>query len=207
MNKQTDFSLTIASVPLPFEGVTGIRQHNAIQSWSLLRPKPEILLLSNDDIIEITQEYDCKYVMAIGENEVGDLSIQSIFRQIDKYMSGRLVCYIDCDVILTDDFLPAVQHIAANWQDFIIVSGRYSIQQDELVNFANPAWQQLIRLKINRYHNHGSDFTVYHRGLYHDIPDFSIGCGAWDGWRMAYALKQGLWVAYGLCAQARVRDG
>src|ERR1700687_5147464 len=40
--------LTIFSAPKAFDGHVGIIQENAIQSWLCLRPKPKIILFSNE---------------------------------------------------------------------------------------------------------------------------------------------------------------
>lgn len=57
-NIQPTLNLTIFAVPKPFRGQIGIIQRNAIQSWTKLKLRPEIILLGNDEgTQEIAREF------------------------------------------------------------------------------------------------------------------------------------------------------
>ena len=45
---RSTLGISIFTVPKPFIGKIGIIQHNAITSWTLLKPKPEIILFGDE---------------------------------------------------------------------------------------------------------------------------------------------------------------
>jgi hypothetical protein len=179
---------------LPFADneLTITHQHNAIKSWTLLEPKPEMLLLADEvGTQEAAQKYGCIHIPTVGKNELGDLSMQSIFRLIDTTATYDTIAYVDCDAILMSDFIPMIEYVTAHWDNFAVICGRLSVKLDHHLDFDAADWEDALRSHICRYHNHGTDYYVYRRGLYHDMPDFSIGCGAWDGWAIWYAMQKG----------------
>ena len=54
--------LTLFTVPRPFKKDIDIIQHNAIKSWSLLSPKPEIILIGDDyGVGDVARELGAKH--------------------------------------------------------------------------------------------------------------------------------------------------
>jgi len=187
--------LTIVSVPLPFSGnqLTIDHQHNAIKSWTLLEPRPEIILLGNEyGIAEVAEQYNVHHVPEIGRNELGDLSMRSIFRQADKYASNDWISYTDTDVILLDDFMPMFFYLVTTFCEFVSCAGRWDANIPGRLDFDNPDWQKAATDSIFKLHPRGADYCIYRTGFYHEMPDFSIGRGWWDGWRMGYPFKVGV---------------
>ena len=80
---------------------------------------------------------------------------------------------------------------------FLLGGYRRAIRIKEALTFA-PGWQRALRNRVaqhgrmyNKTRGAGSDYAVFRNGLFVDVPDFSLGRGHWDGWRMWYALQQG----------------
>ena len=185
-------NLTILSVPLPFRPGTSVRQRNAIHSWTLLRPKPEIVLFENEKgVAEIAEEFGLRHVPNTERNEVGDISMRSIFRLGDELATHDLVMYVDSDVIVMSDFMPVIDYITRHYDSFTVCAGRWSARDVPAIDFSDPGWEKMVRDKVYRQHDHGSDFSVYRRGFFESMPDFSIGQGHWDGWRMGHVLQRG----------------
>jgi hypothetical protein len=188
-------NLTIISVPLPFGSGTNTRQRNAIRSWTLLKPKPEIILFEDEKgVSEIAEEFGLRHVPNTEKNEVGDISMRSIFRLGDELATHDLIMYVDTDVILMSDFMPVVDYVVARYDDFVLCAGRWSVggaRDVPVIDFDDPEWEKQVRDEIHRQHDHGSDFSVHKRGFFKDMPDFSIGQGHWDGWRMGHVLQRG----------------
>jgi hypothetical protein len=188
-------NLTLATVPLPFKGnqLTITHQHNAIKSWTLLEPRPNIILLGDEiGTKDAASQYNAMHVPGIGVNELGDLSMRSIFRKIDQKAETDWICYIDTDVILLDDFMPTFEYLIARYHNFSTCGGRWDANIPNKVNFDSPDWRKYVCNQVFKQHNKGSDYCIYRKGFYHNIPDFSIGRGAWDGWRMGYPKSIGV---------------
>jgi len=180
---------------MPFKGnqLTITHQHNSIHSWTLLDPRPEIILFGYEEgVAEAAEQYGVRHVPGIGVNELGNLSMRSIFREADKAASNDWIAYIDTDVILINDFMPTVKYLINKYPNFSSCAGRWDADIQSPVDFSSSTWEKSVLDRVFKQHNKGSDYCIYRRGFYHSMPDFSIGRGHWDGWRMGYPKTVGV---------------
>ncbi len=64
--------LTLFAIPKAFRGHINTIQRNAIKSWTLLNPKPEIILLGDDEgTAEVAQEFGLIHIPEVDRNEYG----------------------------------------------------------------------------------------------------------------------------------------
>lgn len=184
-------NLTIVSVPFPFNdnAITVLHQHNAIRSW-LQQEVPVALIGDEHGIKETASQYNVQHIGEIARNELGDLSMRSIFKRINENVSTDWIAYLDTDAILLDDFLRMFEQCSQRWDNCLMCAGRWDAKIDYEINFENPYWQRNAKNKIFKLHMKGSDYFVYRRGQFQHIPDFSIGRGWWDGWMIGAALKK-----------------
>jgi len=189
--------ITIFTVPLPFLGSDKDNQCNAIKSWTLLNPRPEIILIGDESgVSEFAAENDIRHSPNIGYTVDGHISIASMFEIGQREASYDIVALVDSDIILMNDFLDTVS-LYKDTQKFLLGGYRRAIQIGSPLTFL-PGWQQELKTRVTQ-HGHkfsknagaGSDYAVFRKGLFVDVPDFSLGLGHWDGWRMWYALQQG----------------
>lgn len=184
-------SLTLVTVPLPFDGPKGLAQRNALGSWLLLNPRPEIIFIDEKGgLDDIARRVGARIVGGVERTEYG-MSMRSIFRLIDEHATHDLIAYVDLDVILGQSFMTAIQYCAAQYDEFLMGGGRWSAKGMKAVNFADPVWQSKVWSRVFKNHHKGSDYAVYRRGTFENMPDFTIGLGAWDGWRMGEILRRG----------------
>ena len=110
--KSGDIMLTLFTVAKPFRGEFAAIQRNAILSWTRLRPHCEILLLGDEEGFgEIASETGVVRVPMIERNEFGTPFVNSIFSEAEKHARFEYLCYINADILLLNDFLPAVRQI------------------------------------------------------------------------------------------------
>ena len=58
--------LTLFAIPKAFRGEFNQIQRNAITSWTLLEPKPEIILLGDDEgTAEVAKEFGVRHVSGV----------------------------------------------------------------------------------------------------------------------------------------------
>ena len=101
--------LTIFALPKPFRGHIATIQRNAIGSWARLRPSCQILLLGSEEgTAEIAKEFDVCHVPEVAVNEYGTPLLNDLFEKAEKLARYELLCYVNCDIILMDDFIQAV---------------------------------------------------------------------------------------------------
>jgi len=185
--------LTIFTTPKPFIGHDGIIQTNAIRSWKFLRPECEIILFGNDKgTAETASELGVQHVPDLECNKFGTPLISSMFKIAQEKASHPLLCYINADIILLSDFLPAIESISGG--KFLIVGQRWDLDLSELVDFKNAEWESKIRACLadngTLHSKSGMDYFVYPKGLFDNLPPFAIGRTAWDCWLIYRAREQ-----------------
>ena len=181
--------LTMFSIPKPFHGHIKVIQTNAIRSWTLLHPRPEIILVGDDEgTAEVAKELGLRHVPEVECNEYGTPLVNSVFYKGQATASYPLVCYINADIILMGDFVKAVQLILDEipGMDFLAVGRRWNVELIEPWNFENPTWERELRAHVT---THGKldppssiDYFLFPKGLWEDIPPFSLGRTRWDNW-------------------------
>lgn len=187
--------LTIFTVPKPFRAHIGIIQRNAIESWTLLEPKPEIILFGNEKgTAEIAREFRIRYISDRICNESGIPLIGDIFQRAREVAENNILAYVNADIILMSDFMRAVERIKDK-KKFLMVGQRWDFDIREELNFENPNWETELRekvLKSGKLHSKtGIDYFVFNKGLYKKIPPFVIRT-IWDEWLLYEAWRQGI---------------
>ena len=179
--------ITFFACPKSFQGNINIIQKNAIKSWTLLRPKPEVILMGIDQgVAEISEEFDLVHIAGIDRNEYGTPLVNSIFQVAQEKATYPIVCYINSDIMLTNDFMQAVETVAAKMPRFLVLGQRTDININEAWNFDSADWEaelkSLLAQKGTLHAPSGIDYFCFPRGMYTDIPPFAIGRLEWDNW-------------------------
>ena len=178
--------ITIFTIPKPFIGHINVIQRNAIQSWTYLHPKCEIVLCGNDSgTEEVSKEYNIKCIPDIERNEFGTPYLSSAFKEVKKAASNELMCYVNSDIIFLKDFISSIKRI--NIDKFLIIGNRWNIDVTEEINFHNGNWEDNIKecVKINGSLQPpiGSDYFVFKKSeSLSCIPQFAVGRPGWDNW-------------------------
>jgi hypothetical protein len=189
--------ITLFACPKPFRGQTDIIQRNAIESWTRLRPKPEIILLGTDvGLAEVCREFGLIHAKEIIRNEYGTPLVNSVFKVGQEKASYPVVCYINSDIILMSGFIRSVETVAARMPKFLILGQRQDINMDRHWNFDSDDWEEDMALLVARkgvlHPPNGIDFFCFPRGMYTEIPPFAIGRFAWDNWLVWQAWAKGV---------------
>lgn len=180
--------LTIFACPKPFtDPHIAIIQRNAITSWTLLRPRPEIILFGDEPgVAEICEQLGLTHVPEVERNEYGTPLLNDIFEKAQRLASYDVLCYANADIILMGDFIRAVQRVTM-WRDrFLMVGRRWDVDITKPLSFEQPDWEKQVRslaLNTNRPRSdEWIDYFVFARSLLLEMPGFAIGRCAWDNW-------------------------
>ena len=189
--------LTIFSTPKPFKGHIGIIQRNAITSWTMLRPRPEILLFGNEPGTEaICRELGLRHLSEVSSTAYGAPLLRDLFQKAERSAQNDLLCYVNADIMLLRDFSNALQEASKVGRKFLMVARRWDIFLDRLWDFASDEYGQKLREYALREGKQGplpgnSDFFLFSRDLWSSIPDLGIGRGSWDAWLVYEARRLG----------------
>ena len=178
--------LTLFSIPKAFQGHTGIIQRNAIKSWTLMRPRPEIILFGDDEgTAEVAKSFGLRHVAQVARNEYGTPLLNDLFEQAQQAAAHDVLCYVNADVILMSDCFQAVDQVVRWKTCFLLVGQRWDIDIREPLDFFG-GWENDLRARLNSqgvlHPSTGMDYFVFPRRMWGDIPPFAIGRTAWDNW-------------------------
>jgi hypothetical protein len=186
--------LTIFSIPKAFAGHIGIIQRNAIRSWTMLHPEIEIILFGNDDgSAEVAREFGIRHEPKVERNEFGSILVNSAFAMAQRMARHEVVCYVNCDIILLEDFRLALGRVKTAHREFLMVGRRWDVEITKPLPFERPEWERELRDFVSRRGKQRGpdwiDYFAFSRGFYDaDVPPFAIGRTCWDNWLVWKAL-------------------
>jgi hypothetical protein len=186
--------LTLFSAPKPFTNPhIAMIQRNAIMSWTLLEDVEIILLGDEVGLAEIAKEFNVKHFPNVKVNENGVPLISSMFEIARENSNSDLLCIINADMILMDDFVETTKQAIKLKDKFVLLSQRWDYDITSPIDFAE-GWQLKLRKNVkeqNQLHRPaGSDFFLFPKSCYQDIPNFTIGRAGWDNWMIYKARKE-----------------
>lgn len=166
-----------------------------MRSWLSLRPKPKIVLFSNEaDTADAARRLNV-LVSAVETNSHGTPLLSNMFSQADTLAAGDLVAFISADIILTQRIVEAAR-IALEWsRRFLLVGQRHDVDVRRLLEF-DEGWEERWANKAvarGKLHSPGAvDLFLYPRGQYEHMPPFAIGRTAYDNWLLWNTVDSGI---------------
>jgi hypothetical protein len=188
--------ITLFSAPKPFTNPhIAIIQRNAIKSWTLL-PDVEILLLGQEPgLAEAARDLDVKQIPNVKCNENSTPLVSSMFQLARENSKSDLLCIINADMILMPDFLEAARRSHMLRDKFVLLSQRWDLDVTGPIEFTE-GWQNRLQSTVHKqgtlHRPAGSDFFLFPKSCYTNIPNFTIGRAGWDNW-MVYKARKEKW--------------
>src|ERR1039458_8759968 len=101
--------ITFFTTAKPFRGHSAVIQRNALQSWKHLHPDVEVILFGNEEgVAEVCAEFGLRHEPHVELIPPGLKYINTMFDRADEIASYDVLCYVNCDIILSSDFLDAL---------------------------------------------------------------------------------------------------
>ncbi len=185
--------LTVFTIPKAFIGHAGVIQRNAIRSWTRLDPRPEILLMGNEEgTAQVAQELGVRHIPEITTNEHGTPLMSDLFRRARANATEGLLCYVNADILLLREFAQAVAQVQKKVPKFLIVSKRINVDVAVEIGF-EKGWENLLKGQAGRSgtpgHYTAIDVFVFPKETYRAVPDFAIGRLWFDHWLIKAARQ------------------
>ena len=187
--------ITLFSAPKPFSDPhIAIIQRNAIKSWTLL-PDVDVTLFGDEDGLgEAARDLGVQHIPDIPRSPSGAPIMDAMFRLVRESGQGELFCIVNADIILFPDFVEAARLVATQREKFVMLGQRWDMDITKPLDFSD-SWQEMLKLQVrNQGELHrpaGSDYFLFPRDCYTDIPAFAIGRAGWDNWMIYHARKSG----------------
>jgi hypothetical protein len=171
-------------------------QRNAIRSWTHLGAQVDVLMMGNEEgMADVARDFEIRYFPEVECSELGTPYISSMIELARQSSEAPYLAILNADILLMQDFVEAAQNVGAQVQEFLFLGRRWDLDVEEELNF-EPNWEVRLRQSIEQrgvlHGPVGSDYFLFPRDLFRDMPDFTIGRSGWDNWTIYHAVQSGL---------------
>ncbi|NMG59557.1 FkbM family methyltransferase [Geitlerinema sp. P-1104] len=188
--------LSLFTTAKPFSGKASILQKNAIRSWMFFNSQVEVIVFGDaEGVKEISLELGLHHVPDVRCNEFGTPLLSDMFEKAQALASNDIIVYINADIILLSDFIPAIQKVAERFPEFLAVGQRWNLDQETLLDFNNENWEQELRQQVKAKGKLelgcAIDYFAFTKNLWPDFPDFAVGRPTWDNYTIYRTIADG----------------
>ena len=189
--------ITIFTAPKPFrDSHISTIQYNAIQSWKILEPDVAIVLVGDEEGVDsVSKELNVHFVPNVRRNSQNTPLISSIFDLGRNLNESPLLAYINADIIIFSDFVEVAQLVSNEYEKFLMVGQRWDMDIQKRMEFSK-GWDRTVKNECQSsgklHPRGGSDYFIYPRACFLELPDFAVGRAGWDNW-MFYQARTNNW--------------
>ena len=112
-----------------------------------------------------------------------------LFKTASERATTELLMYSNSDMVYFNDLLLAMDKVASEHYDFLMVGQRIDILYPRLLQFTDPNWAYDFQRHVAHYGaphgKFGIDYFLYRTALSRDMPPFIVGRVRWDNWLLA----------------------
>ena len=197
--------LTLFTAPKAFtDPHTSLIQHNALRSWQALGDSVSVVVVGDEEgIAEAAKAYGFTHRPDVRLNKLGTPLISSIFELGRQENDSPFLAYVNADIILFPEILDVIRTVASQAEQFLLIGQRWDLEVLQPLTFEGnwvPALKNTMHKDGELHSRTGSDYFIFPRSCFQDIPDFSVGRAGWDNWMIYQARRQG-WLAVDCSAE------
>jgi len=188
----SDPLITIFTAPKPFTNPhISLIQRNAIQSWQHLGDEVSVLIIGDEPgMAEFAAEVGIQQIPDVTRNPLGTPLVNSIFQLARQYSTSPLLAFVNADILLTPQFVNVATQVYCQIKKFLIVGQRYDLNLQQPLDFS-PGWDFYllsdVQIRGRLHPPAGSDYFIFPRTCFTDLPKFAIGRAGWDNWMFYHA--------------------
>ena len=197
--------LTLFTAPKAFtDPHTSLIQHNALRSWQALGDSVSVVVVGNEEGIgEAATTYGFTHRPDVRLNKLGTPLISSIFELGRQQNDSPFLGYVNADIILYPEILDVIRTVASQAEQFLLIGQRWDLEVLQPLTFEGdwvPTLKSIMHKDGKLHTRTGSDYFIFPRSCFQEIPDFSVGRAGWDNWMIYQARRQG-WLAVDCSAE------
>jgi hypothetical protein len=190
--------ITLFTVAKAFKDHINVIQRNALKSWLSACPGAEVILFGDDDgVQEICGEFGIRHGGGLERSEFGRSLVSDAFARVKLLARFDILCYLNCDIIVFDEFLASVKTVSTlGLPRFLLSARRRVVDVDGPLQFDRPEDRNRMRAqfckssKLDRYS--AIDCLCFPKAWQPSMPSFAVGEVAWDNWMITTALVHGV---------------
>lgn len=186
--------ITFFSIPKAFEGRSDWVQRNAVGSWLRLAPDNRVILFGDDPgVAEAAHDLGAEHVPHLAHTVHGTPRLDDAFGQARGLTGDRLLCYVNADIVLLDDFSAAARRMSSEAGSFLCVGESWDTPVEGALDFTAD-WRSAVRAlgRAGRRRGAGAlDYFLFTNDLYDEMPPFAVGRIGFDNWLVWRAAASG----------------
>ncbi|MFN2303054.1 MAG: hypothetical protein ACK2TV_04910 [Anaerolineales bacterium] len=187
--------ITLFTAPKPFLNphISTI-QRNTLNNWKALGEEVEVVVIGDEPGIEETcTQIGLRHLSDVRCNVQGTPLISSIFEFARGVNNSPYLVYANADIIFFPDIIDAIRTLSQSSDLFLGIGQRWDLDITEEISYSTD-WvtglQQRLKTEAKLHGQTGSDYFVFPRACFQDIPDFAVGRAGWDNWMIFKARSQ-----------------
>lgn len=189
--------LTLFTAPKPFvDPHISMIQINTLKNWLKLGDDVEVVVIGDEPgIAEVCAEFGVRHLPDVQTSDMGTPLISSIFSLARGVNVSPFLVYANADILFLPELLDSVRLISEKETRFLGVGQRYDLNVNEPMDFEEDWAVKLKQHALTKGELHGqtgSDYFIFPRGCFQEIPDFMVGRAGWDNW-MIFKARWSHW--------------
>lgn len=187
--------ITLFTAPKPFtEPHINTIQRNALSNWLALGEVVQVVAIGDEmGIAEACEDLGIRHLPDVRCNEMGTPLISSIFDLARSVSESPYLMYSNADILFLPEIINVVRVIAGELEKFLVVGQRWDLDVESPFDFSK-GWGDRLKARVQSegclHGQTGSDYFIYPRACFLDIPDFAVGRAGWDNWMIFHARWQ-----------------
>lgn len=184
--------LSFVGTPKAFVEPFATIQRNAICSWKEIDPDGEVLLFGDDEgVAEFAQEIGARHIPEVATTDDGIPLLGDILTQAQELARHDLMAFANADIVLGPELVAATRELLG-WRSRFLMTGRRTNMPLDAIDFSGD-WSREVRETAHRQGtlHPGTDYFVFPRSLWAEIPPFIIGRESWSCWLLSQARQRG----------------
>jgi hypothetical protein len=189
--------ITFFTTAKPFTGHSGVIQRNALKSWTLVHPDVEVILFGDDGgASEVCAQLGLRHEPHVERNESGVNYLPYMFARAREIACHDYLCYVNCDIVVMEEFAKAFERAKAWKKRFLLVTRRWDMDITAPIDFQMPEWSKQLRqlAATNGFQQdeYWIDLFLFAKDSNLDMPALVVGHCYWDNWMIWKALSVGM---------------
>jgi len=168
---------------------------NAFKSWKNLGINVVLFGPEDNQTRDILNEYGIGWVkepVLYSDSKIPKLD--DLLTMSANLCRTEYMCYINCDIIISEQFLDTFFFLKKEYDDFFMVGQRWDWYQSHEINFKNSNVFDFKDKNVVLHAKTGVDYFVFKKKILENIfiPPFLIPRGRWDHWFAGVSKRVGV---------------
>lgn len=176
---------TLISTPKPFVESHIIQQQiQALESWLLIRPRPQIIYIGEEEGTEkVCRQYGIELIPEVERSPSGVPLLNDLLRRGEQAARYDVIAYVNADILIAPTLPRAIEIVQKRWKRFLLISTPHLADLNDLQIQEGFEHEALKRIKTPPA-TFGTDLFAFTKGVYKAIPPLAVGRFYWDNWLM-----------------------